>query len=77
MTKTRTSRTLLYRFLVLVALAVSLIVLPTALSSSQSDCCNRCLQRFLQCDANTIVCCKLYAGCVQQCQGGCPACPDQ
>ncbi len=77
MTKPRTLRTLLYRFLALVVLAASLIVLPAVKSSSQSDCCNSCLQRFLQCDANTIVCCKIYTSCVQQCQGGCPACPDQ
>lgn len=77
MTKPRTSRTLLYRLLILIALAVSLIALPTATPSPQSDCCNKCLQRFLQCDANTIVCCNIYNSCVQQCQGGCPACPDQ
>jgi len=77
MTKLRTSRTLFYRFLALVVLAVSLIVLPTATSSSQSDCCTKCLQRFEQCDGTTIVCCKIYDSCVHQCQGGCPACPDQ
>jgi len=73
----RTLRVLLYRLLVLAVLAASLIVLPAVGSSPQSDCCTTCLERFFQCDANTLVCCKLYTSCVQQCQGGCPACPDQ
>ncbi len=77
MTRSKTLRRRLYRFLVLAALAVSLGVLPAAKSSSQSDCCTKCLQRFLQCDGTTIVCCNIYKTCVQQCQGGCPSCPDQ
>ena len=71
-------RILLYRVLMIVALAASLLVLPGANSSSQSGtCCTRCLERFLQCDGTTIVCCKIYNSCVQQCSGGCPSCPDQ
>ena len=69
-------RRLPYRVFMIAALAVLMIILPAATSSSQTDCCNRCLKRFEQCDANTIVCCQIYTACVQQCQGGCPACPD-
>ena len=77
MTTSREARTLPYRVLMIAALAVSMFLVPTATSSSQSDCCNRCLQRFQQCDGTTIVCCKIYKACVQQCQGGCAACPDE
>jgi len=77
MSKPRRLRAFLYRSLALAVLAVSLIVLPAVKSSSQSSCCLKCLERFAQCDANTIVCCQIYASCVQQCQGGCSACPDQ
>lgn len=76
MTASRKLRKLLYRFLVMVVLGVSLAVLP-ATSSSQTSCCKKCLERFNQCDGTTIVCCRIYDGCVQQCQGGCPSCPDQ
>ena len=77
MTKSRKVRLLLYRSLMIVALAVSMFMLPTATSGSQSDCCNRCLKRFQQCDANTIICCQIYTACVQQCPARCPACPDE
>jgi hypothetical protein len=77
MTVSRKLRKLLYRFLAMAVLAVSLVVLPTATSNSQTSCCNRCLERFRQCDGTTIVCCKIYNACVQQCQGGCQSCPDQ
>jgi hypothetical protein len=70
-------RRLLYRFLAMVVLAAALVVLPTATTSSQTSCCNVCLERFQQCDGTTIVCCKIYNACVQQCQGGCRSCPDQ
>jgi hypothetical protein len=65
------------RLAAVLALAAFLFLLPTVTSSSQSSCCSICLDRFYQCDGTTAVCCKLYASCVQQCQGGCPACPDQ
>ena len=77
MTKSRKVKTLIYRSVMTVALAVSMFLLPSATSGSQSDCCNRCLIRFQQCDGTTIVCCNIYKACVQQCQGGCPACPDE
>lgn len=77
MSNPRTLRALLYRFLAAAVLAASLIVLPAVRSSSQSDCCTACLERFFQCDGTTIVCCKIYTSCVQQCQGGCATCPDQ
>ena len=71
-------RILLYRVLMIVALAASLLVLPGANSSARSGtCCQRCLERFLQCDGTTIVCCQIYNSCVQQCSGGCPSCPDE
>ena len=73
-----TSKKLLYRFLMIVALAASLIVIPSAGSTSRSGaCCKQCLERFLQCDGTTIVCCNLYNSCAQLCQGGCPSCPDE
>jgi hypothetical protein len=77
MTKSRGWRALRYRFLVIVAMAVSLVLLLATPSSSRSTCCDSCLKRFYQCDGNTIVCCQLYNSCVQQCQGRCPSCPDQ
>jgi hypothetical protein len=76
MTKSKRMKILVYRFLAIVVLAVSLIVLPAGTSSSQTDCCGKCLERFFQCDANSIVCCQIYTSCVQHCQGGCPSCPD-
>ena len=77
MTKSRRSGMPLYRFLALVLLATFLIILPAGASPSQSSCCNTCLQRFFQCDANNIVCCELYQKCVEQCQTPCQSCPDQ
>ena len=71
------SRKLIYRLLVMVLLAVSLVVLPSATSNSQTSCCTKCMERFNQCDANNIVCCQIYNACVQQCQNRCPRCPDQ
>src|SRR5262245_49372362 len=67
-----------YRLVLLVALMLSLAALLAApATSQQSSCCTQCLQRFQQCDGNTIVCCKIYNACIQQCQGACPSCPDK
>lgn len=77
MTKSRRSRMPLYRFVAIIVLAASLMILPAGASRSQSTCCNTCLQRFFQCDGTTMVCCELYQRCVQQCQTTCPSCPDQ
>jgi hypothetical protein len=77
MKKPRRLKIAVYRFLTIVAVAASMAALPASTSSSQSDCCNKCLERFSQCDGTTIVCCRIYRGCVQQCQGGCPSCPDE
>ena len=77
MTVSRKPRKLIHRFLVMAVLAISLVVLPAATSSSQISCCATCMERFNQCDANTIVCCQIYNACVQQCRERCPRCPAQ
>ena len=77
MTKLRGFRSLRYRVLALAALLICLTALLAPTTSPQSTCCNACLKRFQQCDANNIVCCKIYNSCISQCQGGCPSCPDQ
>jgi hypothetical protein len=77
MIKSRRLRSLRYRFLAIVALALTMIMLLGATANPQSDCCNKCLARFQQCDGNTIVCCQIYDACVQQCRDRCPSCPDQ
>ena len=65
-----------YRVLVLAAMLICLTALLVPAASPQSTCCNKCLDRFFQCDGTTIVCCKIYNSCVTQCAGGCPLCPD-
>jgi hypothetical protein len=77
MTNSKVLGRMLYRCLAIIVIAGSLIALPDARSSSQSNCCDTCLKRFLQCDGTTIVCCKLYDTCVQQCPTVCPECPDR
>lgn len=77
MTTSRRLRPLRYRVLAIAAFVVCLTALLAPTTSPQSSCCNKCLQRFQQCDGTTIVCCKIYDSCVQQCQGACPSCPDQ
>ena len=70
-------RSLRYRLLALAALLVCLTVLLAPVSRTQSTtCCNACLKRFQQCDANSIVCCQIYDSCVQQCPSACLSCPD-
>lgn len=70
------TRSLRYRLLGLAAMLICLTALLVPAASQQSSCCQTCLNRFYQCDGTTIVCCKIYNGCVQQCAGGCPICPD-
>jgi hypothetical protein len=76
MVKLRNLRKLPYQFLTLVVLTMFLVVLPTLTPGSQTSCCQKCLERFFQCDANDIVCCQIYSSCAQQCQGGCSGCPN-
>jgi len=69
-------RCLRYRLLAIAAVLVCVVALLAPASRTQSTtCCNACLKRFNQCDANNIVCCQIYDSCVQQCTGGCPSCP--
>jgi hypothetical protein len=76
MTKSRGSRSLRYRVLAIAAFLICLTALFAPATSPQStSCCDACLKRFQQCDANNIVCCKIYASCVSQCPGTCPSCP--
>jgi hypothetical protein len=65
------------RILGIVVLVLSMIVLLAPTTSPQSTCCQKCLERFQQCDGTTIVCCKIYNSCIAQCQGTCQSCPDQ
>lgn len=66
------------RILGIVVLLLSIIVLLAPTTSLQSTtCCQKCLERFQQCDGNTIVCCKIYNSCIAQCPSTCPSCPDQ
>ena len=66
-----------YRLLAIVALVVSLAALMTPAASQQSTtCCTQCLNRFNQCDGNTIVCCQIYTACISQCPSECQKCPD-
>ncbi len=76
MTKSRRFGSVRYRMLAVAATLICLTALLVPAASPQSSCCKRCLDRFFQCDGTTIVCCKIYDSCVQQCQGGCPRCPD-
>jgi hypothetical protein len=77
MTKSTKFRSLRYRVLVIAAFVVCLTALLAPTTSPQSTaCCTQCLQRFQQCDSNSIVCCKIYNACVSQCSGSCPTCPD-
>lgn len=78
MTKLRGFSSLRYRVLALAALLMCLTALLAPTTSPQSTtCCNACLQRFNQCDANNVVCCQIYNSCVSQCTGGCPSCPGK
>jgi hypothetical protein len=78
MTKSRTVRSLRYRVLVIAAFVFCLTALLAPPTSPQStSCCSKCLERFQQCDANTIVCCRIYNSCIAQCPTLCPSCPDQ
>jgi hypothetical protein len=66
------------RILGIVVLVLSLIVLLAPTINTQSTtCCQTCLQRFQQCDANNIVCCKIYNSCIAQCPNACQSCPDK
>jgi len=76
MVKSRRIGSLRYRMLVLAATLICLIALLVPAASPQTSCCQKCLDRFYQCDGTTIVCCRIYDGCVQQCAGSCPRCPD-
>jgi len=65
-----------FRLLLLVALVFGLTAITAPTTRPQSTaCCSACLERFNQCDANNIVCCKIYNSCVRQCAGSCPTCP--
>src|SRR5690349_2457407 len=75
MTKLRRFGSLRYRMLALTAMLIFLTALLVPAASPQTSCCQKCLDRFNQCDGTTIVCCRIYDGCVQQCAGGCPRCP--
>lgn len=77
MTMSRKLRKLLFRSFAMAVLAGALILLPIVTTSSETTCCNKCLERFYQCDANNIVCCQIYNACVQHCQTECQSCPDQ
>ena len=70
------SRSLRYRVLTIAAFLICLTALLAPTTNLQSSCCTKCLQRFQQCDANTVVCCQIYDACVSQCPTDCPACPD-
>src|SRR6185503_1097378 len=76
MTKSRGWRSLRYRLLALAALVICLTSLLASATSPQSTCCQRCLERFQQCDSPDFICCQIYAGCIQQCAGGCPSCAE-
>ncbi len=78
MTKSRTIRSLRYRVLVIAAFVLCLTALLAPPTNPQSTtCCTRCLERFQQCDGNTIVCCQIYNSCIAQCPTSCPSCPDK
>ena len=77
MTKSRRLRALRYRFLAIVVMLMASVALLAAPSPSRTTCCDNCLKRFYQCDANTIVCCQMYTQCVQHCPSECPSCPDK
>jgi hypothetical protein len=76
MTKSRRGSSLRFRLLAIAALLICLMALLAPAASPQISCCSKCLERFNQCDANSIVCCQIYNSCVQQCVGGCPSCPQ-
>ena len=67
------------RILGIVVLVLSLMVMlaPTTTNTQSTTCCQACLQRFQQCDANNIVCCKIYNSCIAQCPTTCQSCPDK
>jgi hypothetical protein len=74
------ARRLAIRLVLLLVLAVGLTGLsagPSGAGATPASCCSACLNRFNQCDGTTIVCCRIYNSCIQQCAGGCPNCPDE
>ena len=76
MTKSRGWRSLRYRLLAIAALVICLTSLLAYATRPQSTCCQRCLERFQQCDSPDFICCQIYTGCIQQCAGGCPSCAE-
>jgi hypothetical protein len=76
MSKSRGWRSLRYRLLVIAALVICLTSLLASATSPKSTCCERCLERFQQCDSPDFICCQIYTSCIQQCEGGCPSCPN-
>lgn len=66
------------RILGVVVLVLSLTVLLAPSTKTQTrTCCEACLARFEQCDANNVVCCKLYESCIAQCPTTCQSCPGK
>jgi len=66
------------RILGIVVLVLSLMVLFAPTTNTQTTtCCQKCLERFQQCDGTTIVCCQIYNSCTAQCPTSCPSCPDK
>lgn len=76
MTRSKKSGSLRYRMVALAAMLICLAALLAPAASQQTSCCQKCLDRFFQCDGSTIVCCQLYESCVAQCPVSCPGCPD-
>ena len=76
MTKSQKFKSLRYRVLVIAAFVLCLTALLAPTTSPQSTtCCTQCMQAFEQCDANNVVCCRIYQRCISQCPTTCPNCP--